>query len=136
MCFVDDQKRIVQVGKTPQARMEFRIGQHHARVCHHRFGQDRRDLATGKRGLDTGQVVEFNSHRALAQVAHLAQQTGTGDGLAVLQLDHRVVDRAMIATVEHQHLAPSCHRAGDTKGKAVGVRCRGGDLPEICAEGF
>ena len=56
--------------------------------------------------------------------------------LPSFSVDHRLVDRAVIAAVEHQHLRPPGDGARHAQGKAVGIGGGGGDLPAEGAEAF
>ena len=47
-------------------------------------------------------VVELDHGGRVAQIMDLPDQAGAHDGLAVLQIDEGVVDRAMIGAVEGQ----------------------------------
>jgi hypothetical protein len=134
MRLVDDEKRAVFQRKLAKAVVELGLGQDHAGVGHHRFGQDRADVALGEGGFDAGQVIEFAGDGGLRQVVHLAEEAGGIDGFPVLQGDEGVIHSAVVAAVEHEDLGPAGDGAGDAECKAVGVGRGGGDLPAEGAE--
>ena len=86
--------------------------------------------------LDPGEVVEFGDGGGLGQVLHLTDQPGAVGGFAVLQFHHRVIQRAMVATMEDQNLGPSGDGAGNAQGEAVGIGGGGGDLPAEITKAF
>ena len=133
--FVDDEQRAIAARQGAQPVVEPGIGQDHARVGHDGFGQDGGNLAGGEGRLNSGEVVEFHASGQLAKVGDLTHQALPIGGLAVGEFHHRIVNRAVVAAVEHKDLGPPGDGAGDADGKAVGIGCRGGDLPAEGAEG-
>ena len=133
---VDEEQRSRRAGQAAQAVVVAGIGEHHAGVGQHRFGDDAGDVAVGERGFERREVVELDDLRALGQVAELAGEAGPVGGAAADDAHHRLVDRAVVAAVEDEDLRPAGDGAGDAQREAVGVGRRRGYLPEGQAEGL
>ena len=131
---VDQQQAAEAAGQLAQAGMEAGFGQHHAAVGQHRLGDDAGDVAMAEFAFQAIEIVEFDDPRRLRIVAELAGQAGTVDRPAIAQPHEGFLDGAMVAAVEDQDLRPAGDGAGDAQRKAVGIACRGGDLPERQAE--
>ena len=114
---------------------EARFGQHDADVGERRFGEHGGDVA-GREGLfERRDVVELDDLGRQVHVDRGADVAGTRAGDAAgADGDERLVDRAVVAPVEDQHLGPPGDVAGDAQGEAVGVGRRHRDLPEGQAE--
>ena len=94
----------------------------------HRFGQDAGDIACRQRGLQRRQVVELDhdSARDVVQAPDLARARQRAPALP--HHDHRLVDGAVVAVVEHQDARPPGEGASQTQHGAIGV---GGSLREL-----
>ena len=114
--------------------MKARIGQHHAGIGQHGLGDDAGDIPVLQRCLERWQVVEFDDLGGRRQVAEFPGQPWPVGRPAGHDAHHRLVDRAMVAAVEHQDLLASGDGAGDAQREAVGVGGGRGDLPEGQAE--
>jgi len=120
--FVDHQQRAVFAGEGAHGVEKARLGQHHADIGEHRLGEHAGHVARGHRGAQSVQVVELDHPGVGREVLHLAEQAGAGVGGAVgIEIDEHVVDRAVIAAVEHHDVFAPGERARPAQHKAVGV---------------
>lgn len=91
--FVHHQLAAVATDDVNRALPEAGLGQDHADVGHHRFGQHAGHIAQRQRGLQCGEVVEFDDARGGGQTVHLAQQAVALHGAAVGEIDEHVIAR-------------------------------------------
>ena len=134
--FVDQQQRAGVAGQPAERIVETVVGQDHRRICHHRLGDDARNVARRERVLERGKVVELDNCSARREVAMLTEQAGAGLRSSLVELDHAFVDGAVIAAVEHQDLGPPGDRARDPQGEAVCIGRRQRNLPHRQPEGL
>ena len=134
MGLVDDQQRAVFAGEVAQPRMEARLRQHHADIGQRRLRQHAGDIALLQRRFQPRQIVELHDRGPEGQIIGLADQSPAGHRPAIPEAQEGIVDRAVIAAVEHQHLGPAGDGAAPADDEAVGVGGRGGHLPEGQAE--
>ena len=111
-----------------------RLRQHDADVGQRRLGQHRRHVARLERSPQRVDVVELDHLRRLHRIDGRAHVPGPRPRHAVVQPDHRLVDRAVVAPVEHQHLRPPRQRARDPQHPSVGVGRGQRELPGIQPE--
>ena len=103
--------------------MEPGLRQHDADVRERRLGEDAGDVTAGQRPLERDDVVERHDRRRQRRVDRHADRAGPSDDPAVAVERHeRLVDRAVVAPVEHQDPPAPGGQPGDPQGEAVGVR--------------
>ena len=131
---VDEQRPGLATGLL-ESLQKARLRQHDADVRERRLGQHARDVAAGERPPHALEVVELDDDGGLRRVDLRADVAGLLDGLAVLADDRdRLVDRAVVAPVEDEHLRAPLDLARDAQGEAVGVRRGQRELPVRHAE--
>ena len=126
---VDEQRAGLAAGLL-EALEEARLGQHDADVRERGLGQHAGDVAARERAPHALQVVELDDDRRLRRIDLRPDVAGLRRRLAVLA-DHRdrLVDGAVVAPVEDEHLGPPLDLARDAQHEAVGVGRRERELP-------
>ena len=101
-----------------------------------RLGEDARDVVAGERGGERVDVVERHDggRRAPDRPARRANRRGRRRGPSASSDDERLVDRAVVAPVEHEDPRPAGGAPGDAQREAVGIRRAQRKLPRRQAE--
>ena len=128
--FVPNQQRAMARASFAQRFQIARLGQDHADIGHRRFGQHAGHIAFGQRRFERSQIVEFDHHGVLAQIVNLPDQATPQFRHAITQIDKHIIDRAVIAAVEHQHLVAPGDPPAPADHRTVGLAGARRDLPE------
>ena len=126
---VPDQQTAVQAGQPPQFLQIAGQGLHHPNIGHHRFGKNAGDIGSCQRGRQRVDIVELHHHGRLADIMDLPDQALPRFGQSIPQIDKHIVNRPVIATVEHQDFAAARDLTRPTDHRAIGFARRGGHLP-------
>ena len=105
------------------------LGQHHADIGHHRFGQDAGHIAGCQRGLQRREIVELDHARGLGEFMHLTEQTVTLHRLAPDKIDKHILNGTVVAAVKHQQDFALCRCTNPAQHEAIGIGGRHGELP-------
>jgi hypothetical protein len=132
---VDDEQRAHPVAGLPHGEVPAVVGQHDADVGERRLDEDGRHLAAGQRGLERRDVVERHDDGRLAERHGRSDAPPARDHPAVVAEGRvRLVDGAVVAVVDHEHLPASRRLPRIAEGVPVGIRRREGELPLVQAE--
>ena len=106
---VDDQQRAGVARELAQAVVEAGVGQHDADVGQRRLGQHARDVARRQPASSASRSLNSTTAVVSRRVAPAARHCpAAGDGTPVASSEiERLVDGAVVAVVEHQHLRPA-----------------------------
>ena len=127
---VDDQERAVLAAEEAHLLHVARLRQHDSDVRERGLHQEARHVLVLERPLQRADVVELRHPRGLGGVERRAHEPGPRAGEALLVEDHeRLVDRAVVAPVEHTDSRPAGHVAAHADHPAVRVRGRERELP-------
>ena len=131
---VDDEQCAGPAGEFPERRVEARLGMHDPDVGERRLGQHARHIAMAQRGFQRRQIVELDDACRERRVHGRPDVPLARHHAAVPKRRERLVDRAVIAPVEHQNLGAAGNFARQADGEAVGVGGGDGELPVRKAE--
>ena len=119
---VDHEQRACAIAQLAQRLVVAGVGQHDADVGERRLGEHTRNVAGRERGLEGGEVVELHDLRSERGVDGRADRAvAHDDGAGRVERGERLVDRAVVAPVEHEHLGAPGDLAGEAEHEAVGV---------------
>ena len=128
--FVDCEQRPGRTGQLAERVVEAVVGEDDADVRQRGLGEDARDVACAERLLERVEVVELHDLRRQRRVHGRADVPGARADDAELSRRQRLVDGAVVAPVEDQHLPATRHLAGQPQREAVRVRGAQRELPE------
>jgi hypothetical protein len=132
---VDDEQRAGAVARGAQAGVEAVLRQHDPDVRQRRLGQHTRDLLVGEQPLQRVEVVELAHPRRDGRVdrgADVARPRARPR--ARVERDERLVDRAVVAVAEHEHVRPAGQLAAQAQRPPVGVGRGQREAPQRHAE--
>ncbi len=114
--------------------VEARLRMDDADVREHRLGEHASDVAGCQLALERLDVVPLDDARRQVERHRRAEIALALDDAAVTQRCERLVDRAVVAPVEDEHLRPARDEAGKADREAVRVGRRDRELPPRQAE--
>jgi hypothetical protein len=133
--FVDGEQHIVPGAACAQGLEKAGLRQHHAGIGHHRLGEHAGDVAACQCLFHGSQVVELDHRSRGARIMHGPDLPGPRQRGAIGAHDHHgLVDTAVVAAIEHQHLRPARGHARQAQHGAVGIGGGLRDLPPGQAE--
>jgi hypothetical protein len=135
MGLVDDQERLVPARELAERVVEPRLRGHDSDVRQRRLGEHARDVAVCEGALERLRVVPFDDSSRLVERYRGAEVAlALDDAAAGVECRERLVDRAVVAPVEHEDLGPAGDLACEPDREAVRIRRRERELPAWDAE--
>ena len=126
---VDDQQGLRTARQLAQHLVEARLGMDDPDVRQDRLGEDARDVAVRQFPLERIDVVPLDDSRRLVQGHRRAEIAVPLYDLAVPKRGECLVNRAVVAPVEDEHLRAARDQAGEPDREPVGVGCGERELP-------
>jgi hypothetical protein len=132
---VGDQQRARVVARGAQPVVEARLGQDDADVGQRRLGEHAGDLLVDQQALNGVEVVELAHARGERRVDGGSHVAGArARAYAAVERDERLVDGAVVAVAEDEHVRPPRHRPAQAQCPAVGVGGGQREAPQRHAE--
>ncbi len=127
---VDREQRARAAGQLAERVVEPVVREDDPDVRQRGLGEDAGDVLRAERLLQSVQVVELDDLRRQCGVNGRPDVPGARPDDTVLGCSERLVDGAVVAPVEDEHLPAAGHLAGQPQGEPVRVRGGQRELPE------
>jgi len=127
--FVDHEQRPVFASQRAERIVKAGLGRDDADVRKRRLGQHAGDVAVRELPLERCDVVPFDDTGGLVERHRRPEVAFALDDRGAVERGERLVDRAVVAPVEHEHLRARRDKAREPDREAVRVGRRQGELP-------
>jgi len=118
---IDGKQRTMVRAQSVRGGPEPVLGQNHARVRHHGFGEHARDIAVRQFVFERRWIVELHDTRMCREVCDATDLACAIHDATVVGAHQCVIQRAVIAAVEDERFRALGHRTRPAQHGAIGV---------------